>query len=450
MTFLSQSRFHFCTSATPILPDGVELLCSGIAMKTKLLVPILFFSLTIALAACVPMSPDGLTAGQQTAIAGTVTAVIEQERTQTFLTGTPLLPTQTATLAATSTVATATPKNTPTATIAPPSQDVIGPDTYPEGVNPLTGLKVPDPAILRRRPVIMKVSNHLIDYQAHWGLSSADIVFDYYIGWGSDRYAALYYGQDASKIGPIRSIRRVDGHLGSLYQAVIGATGGDKEDVLPYIDAYISPGRYFLDKYLCPGVCDDGRNYVYSVFGDSAALYNYFNYLGYGKDDPDLSGMAFSEAAPSGGEEGSGVWIIWTDVGKAHWIYNPDTSKYHNWTIDESTYYTYQSLIDQNTGEQLSFSNVIVLKAPYTEIKGTLHSIDLIGNSSGYEATIFRDGMAYEVFWKTPQSDKPIQFVDTQGNPFPLKPGNTWIAIFGLTSPTVVESGDWSITFNMP
>ncbi len=418
-------------------------------MKTKILFPLLVISLTLVLAACIPMSPDGLTAGQQTAIAGTVTSVIEQERTQTSRAGTPMQPTQTAMLTATPPEASSTPENTPTATKEPPSQAVIGPDTYPEGVNPLTGLKVADPSLLRRRPVIMKVSNHLIDYQPHWGLSAADIVFDYYIGWGSDRYAALYYGQDSSKIGPMRSIRRVDGHLGSLYQAVFGSTGGDKEDVLPYIDAYI-PGRYFLDKYLCPGVCDDGRNYVYSVFGNSAALSNYFNYLGYGKDDPDLSGMAFSETAPSGGEVGSSVWIIWTDVGKAHWIYSPDSGKYHNWTIDESTSYIYQPLIDQNTGEQLNFSNVIVLKAPYTEIKGTLHSIDLIGNESGYEATIFRDGLAYEVFWKTPQGDKPIQFVDAQGNPFHLKPGNTWIAIFGLSSPTVVENGDWSITFNMP
>ena len=77
-------------------------------------------------------------------------------------------------------------------------------------------------------------------------------------------------------------------------------------------------------------------------------------------------------------------------------------------------------------------------------LKGDFHP------ESGYEATIFRDGLAYEVFWKTPQGDKPIQFVDAQGNPFHLKPGNTWIAIFGLSSPTVVENGDWSITFNMP
>lgn len=417
-------------------------------MKTKKLISLLVISFMLVLSACVPMSPGGLTAGQQTAIAGTVTAVIEQDRTQSLQieTATPAITPQETTT--TSTV----PSEftlTPTATKKASSQEVIGPETYPEGVNPLTGLIVADPSLLRRRPVIMKVSNHLIDYQAHWGLSSADIVFDYYIGWGSDRYAALYYGQDSSKIGPVRSIRRVDGHLGSLYQAVFGSTGGDKIDVLPYLDFYI-PGRYFTDKYLCPGVCDDGRNYVYSVFGDSAALSSYFNYLGYGKDDPDLSGMSFSEQPPQGGEAGASVWIIWTDVGKAQWIYNPETGKYHNWTIDESTYYTYQPLIDQNTGEQLSFSNVIVLKAPYTEIKGTLHNIDLVGNTSGYEATVFRDGMAYEIFWKTPQNDKPIQFQDAQGNPFHLKPGNTWIAIFGLTSPSAVENGDWSITFNMP
>lgn len=417
-------------------------------MKTKKLIPLLVISFMLVLSACVPMSPEGLTAGQQTAIAGTVTAVIEQDRTQSLQieTATPSITPQETTT--TSTVPSEITL-TPTATKKAPSQEVIGPETYPEGMNPLTGLKVADPSLLRRRPIIMKVSNHLIDYQAHWGLSSADIVFDYYIGWGSDRYAALYYGQDSSKIGPVRSIRRVDGHLGSLYQAVFGSTGGDKIDVLPYLDFYI-PGRYFTDKYLCPGVCDDGRNYVYSVFGDSAALSSYFNYLGYGKDDPDLSGMSFSEQPPQGGEAGASVWIIWTDVGKAQWIYNPETGKYYNWTIDESTYYTYQPLIDQNTGEQLSFSNVIVLKAPYTEIKGTLHNIDLVGNTSGYEATVFRDGMAYEIFWKTPQSDKPIQFQDAQGNPFHLKPGNTWIAIFGLTSPSAVENGDWSITFNMP
>ena len=116
--------------------------------------------------------------------------------------------------------------------------------------------------------------------------------------------------------------------------------------------------------------------------------------------------------------------MVWSSYAQANWIYSVDTDKYHNWTINESTNWVYKPLIDQNTGEQLAFSNVIVLKAPYTEVKSTLHSIALLGNTTGYEATIFRDGQAYEVLWKTPQRDKPIQFLDTEGNPFGMMQGD--------------------------
>jgi hypothetical protein len=160
--------------------------------------------------------------------------------------------------------------------------------------------------------------------------------------------------------------------------------------------------------------------------------------------------MAFSEMPPKNGDPGESLWVEWNPSGKANWIYNEETEKYHNWTIDESTNFIYQPLIDQNTGEQLAFSNVIVLKAPYTEIQSTLHQITLTGNTTGYEATVFRDGQAYEVFWKTPRRDMPIQFFDADGVAFPLKPGNSWITIFGTTTPEFVEDDEWTFTFSMP
>ncbi|MDD3949163.1 MAG: DUF3048 C-terminal domain-containing protein [Anaerolineaceae bacterium] len=398
---------------------------------------LLIMSLVVLISACQTIASEGLTEAQQTAIAGTVTAVMQQKTGEPTADSTELAPTATNDAEKTA---------TPTQKI---EYTVVGPDTYPEGVNPLTGLKVDDPELLKRRPVIMKISNHQIDYQPHWGLSSADIIFEYFIGWGANRFAALFYGQDAEKIGPIRSIRRVDGHLGSLYEAVVGSTGGDPIDVLPYLDYYI-PGRYFTDKYLCPGVCDDGRNVVYSVRGNSAALSNYYNSRGYALEDPDLSGMTFSEAIPENGEAGSSAWIYFADSDYSQWVYDEETEKYIRWTYGEATNNEFKPLIDQNTNEPLAFSNVIVLHAPYTEYKTTLHSIDLIGNTEGEKATIFRNGLAYEVSWRTPEADKPIQFFDAEGNPFQLKPGNTWIVIFGLTSPTDIEEGDWSFRFSMP
>jgi len=395
---------------------------------------LVLLTMTLLMSACVtPVAPT-LTDAERTAIAGTVTAVFANNPTVE------VLPSATPTPEPTQ-----APTSEPTPTVPLP----VGPDTYPEGVDPLTGLKVDNPALLHRRPVIMKISNHQIDYQPQWGLSKADLIFEYYIGWGANRFAALYYGQDSDRIGPVRSIRRVDGHLGSLYQAVVGSTGGDGDGVLPYLYNYI-PGRYFVDKYLCPGVCDDGRNLVYSVFGDSAALSNYFTYQGYGLENPDLSGMAFSVIPPEGGEAGASAWVTFGAGEGADFVYDQASGKYLRFAMDETTSNVYSPSIDQNTGEQLAFSNVIVINAYYTEIKTTLHSIDLIGNTDGMPATGFRDGKAYQITWKTPDSGKPIRFFDGNGNPFFLKPGNSWIVLMGTTSWVDIEGGKWSFTFSIP
>ena len=131
-------------------------------------------------------------------------------------------------------------------------------------------------------------------------------------------------------------------------------------------------------------------------------------------------------------------------------VYNSETGKYTHWMMGEATGNVFKPLIDQNTGEPLEFANVVLLQAQYTEFKSTLHSIDLIGNADGEKATIFRDGQAYDVVWKTPQNNKPIQYFDKDGKVFTLKPGNTWVVILGLTSPLSVEDGDWSISFSIP
>ncbi|MGB4595749.1 MAG: DUF3048 domain-containing protein [Anaerolineaceae bacterium] len=393
----------------------------------------LSLSMTFLVSACASTATPTLTTDQQTAVAQTLTAIAPA--------------TKTATVAPTSTP---TPVSTNTATPTPiPTPSVIGPEVYGDGVNPLTGLKVDKPELLNRRPVIMKISNHQINYQPHWGLSAADIVWEYYIGAGANRFAALYYGQDSDRIGPVRSIRRVDGHIGQLYQAVFGSTGGNTEKVLPYLNNYI-PYRYFTDKYLCPGVCDDGRGYVYSVFGDSAALSDYFVNNGVGLDNPGLTGMAFSEQAPQGGEAGDSVWINFSAGELSEWVYDEDLGKYQRFAQDESTSYVYMGTIDQNTNEILAFSNVILLKAEHTMLEDTLFNVELVGNSEGQPAIVFRDGKAYEITWKVTDPEKPIQFFDANGEIFPLKPGNTWMAIMGVSTPDQVDGGEWSFFFSIP
>ena len=51
-----------------------------------------------------------------------------------------------------------------------------GPGDFPEQINPLTGLKAVDPALLDRRPMIVKIQNAPRDSRPAWGLSLADHV----------------------------------------------------------------------------------------------------------------------------------------------------------------------------------------------------------------------------------------------------------------------------------
>lgn len=351
------------------------------------------------------------------------------------------VPTQTATSEPTAT-ATATPEPTP---------GPVGPVDFPENVNPLTGLEVEDPSILDRRPVLVKVSNYPASGRPHAGLSFADIVFEYYIGYGGNRFVALYYGQNSSEIGPVRSGRLVDPTITSLYQGILG-----------FESAYVTIYNRILDVLgnrainggggnICPAICDTGENTVISIFADSGAMTDLAEQRGVINQRYPLEGMAFDSQAPDGGEEGNQVSILYSNSNRGEWRYDEETGQYLRW-IEDTTSGSLEMipLVDRVTEEQLAFSNVVVLFAYHNELAPTMHEINLWDNATGNRAVVFRDGQAYDLTWTTPGRDQPIQFIDQNGDAFPFKHGNTWMAIMGLNSNVTEDEGDWTFTFYLP
>jgi hypothetical protein len=69
---------------------------------------------------------------------------------------------------------------------------------------------------------------------------------------------------------------------------------------------------------------------------------------------------------------------------------------------------------------------------------------------AGMKATFLRDGKLYEGTWKVTEANKPIQFFDSQGNLFPLKPGNTWINITGTNTEYTTDNDVPVINFREP
>lgn len=79
------------------------------------------------------------------------------------------------------------------------------------GTNPFTGQ---GGGRSGQRPLIVCVNN---DYAARpqLGLSQADIVYEYLMeGYGITRFSALFYGEESSQIGPVRSARLINYYMG--------------------------------------------------------------------------------------------------------------------------------------------------------------------------------------------------------------------------------------------
>ncbi len=362
------------------------------------------------------------------------------------------MPTDTPTAPPTPTPTEAEPTPTPTEVFSPtpePTLGAVGPVDFPEDVNPLTGLLVEEPDNLDRRPVLVKVANYPISGRPHAGLSFADMVFEYYIGGGGNRFVGLFYGQDAEQIGPVRSGRMVDPYLTSLYEGILGMAYAD-----PTVNAHIRTilgNRVISDKRLCPGLCDDGRNLVISTFGDSEALTGIASERGVVNQRYLLEGMAFDPNVPDGGQPADVVSIRFSQLNPSEWRFDTESGLFLRWIDNEpGVAIDLIPLVDRVTDEQLAFSNVAVIFVNYNEIAPTLHDINLWDNTGGHRAFVFRDGQAFDLTWRTPNRNQPIQFIESSGDVFFLKPGNTWMVIIGLNSGVTSINSTWTFNFSMP
>jgi hypothetical protein len=305
-----------------------------------------------------------------------------------------------------------------------------------------------DPTILNRRPVLIKVSNWPADVRPQSGLSSADIVFEYYMGLGMNRFVGLFYGQDASRVGSIRSGRLPDAQLGPLYQALLASSGA-------YVTIERAIERALGNRVInegaaaCPMFCRDAKiSSPNNLFGSSAEITKFAKANG---ADPgvkqNLDGMAFDPATPTSVKAGSQVDVVFNDTDKGEWRYDAATGKYLRWidNQDPTVKETLVPLADANTNKQLAFSNVVVIFATYVKSANTVYDITLSTLGVGGKAIVFRDGKAIEGTWKSQGATAPLAFYGADGKPLPVKPGNSWFAFMNTYSTATEKDGQWTV-----
>lgn len=97
-----------------------------------------------------------------------------------------------------------TPQPQHTSTPQPiPIPTSLGPDNFPEGYNPLTGLRVADPSLLDIPALLISISHFPPEARPQAGFSFAPFVYEYFITEGSTRHLAVFYGEGPEPEIPI-------------------------------------------------------------------------------------------------------------------------------------------------------------------------------------------------------------------------------------------------------
>ena len=360
------------------------------------------------------------------------------------------------------------PAPIPTATYEQPlpaateTAQIFGPDAFPQGMNPLTGLPIEDAALLTLPPALVSVANFPVTARPQAGLSFSPFVFEMYIGEGMTRFLALFYGDyprntvtemnqsnmaplDNTLIGPIRSGRLPYESIRKLYNGF-----------LVMASAYRAVSQQLGSTTNVYGSDEDDIN---SALIDVSKLQDIAEASANNPGSMNLTGNQFSLQAPKGGQEARRLWVFYNFLNQVDWQYDPVVGAYLRYQDEADGSGTFIPSTDRLTGEQLAFENVILLSAKHKVLNSERTLIDVELLYSGNEAYLFRDGKVYPIYWNTMNGEyekstglmRPIRFTDREGNPISMKPGQTWVEILDTTATLEeIEAGAWKARFYAP
>ncbi|HYN99633.1 MAG TPA: DUF3048 domain-containing protein [Actinomycetota bacterium] len=247
------------------------------------------------------------------------------------------------------------------------------------------------------------------------GMPQADVVYEELVEGGLTRFLVVFHCQHAPRLGPIRSARLVDPDLLIPYAPVLLGYSG----AAPPVTAKVRSTNGVIN------LVHGANGPAYQRSGSRPAPHNLYTSsdallarpAAQGIKGPPSTGYTFDPGLLAGPPTpgGSGVNLSYSRSSSVGYSYDPGSQKYlrsqggrpHN---DES-------------GAQLSATNVLVFRVPVQIVGGTPH----IGVTGEGEATVLRGGQAVQGKWVRPSLGDHFKLVDGGGQPISLAPGNIWI-----------------------
>lgn len=350
--------------------------------------------------------------------------------------------------------------NTPAPTSTPISPEFFVPDPagFQLDINPLTGLRVESLSLLERRPMVIKITNFPRYVRPQWGLNSADHVYEYYLEDELTRFVGIFYGNNAERVGPIRSGRPFDEQLVRAYKGIFAFAYADDRLIDFWEGSDIEPFLVFEGKNNCPPMCRIGskKDDYNTLFTDTALLSEYAAGRGIEQTRQSLSGLRFeanSKILESGGQL-QRLELRFSPESYSYWEYFPGLRRYFRWQDVErrsKENEVFEPLYDSLTGDQVFADNLIVLRVPaayfYKSKSTEVYDFKFIGEGKAYG---IREGRVFELQWHRPNPDSMLSLTFLSGAPYLLKPGNVWFEVLTDVSPQQTWDLTWRFEFEMP
>lgn len=313
--------------------------------------------------------------------------------------------------------------DSPTTTTGPTTTTTLPPPA------PLTGLPAFDEDVFSRPAISVKLGNNP-DARPQAGLNAADVVYEEEVEGRITRFLVVFHSTEADRVGPIRSVRLMDGLIARPIGGIFVFSGG--QNVPERVQRLEEAGLRHFDEDALQGI--EGAQIIDRDHGNGVRPNILFTSL------PAIWETVESETPPDpifsylpdGQEfEGEDAPAILVPVGprgfNPTWRYDEERDVWERFYGEEP--------FETKDDDQAVADNLIV---QFVERQGE-ESI-VVGEG---EAVIAADGKIVRGTWSRSDPDQPTQYFDEAGNEIAIPPGRTWVhlPLAGSGSVTVLDSG---------
>lgn len=263
------------------------------------------------------------------------------------------------------------------------------------------------------------------------GLNLAQVIYEVVVEGGETRFMSIFWDQDPTMIGPVRSSRHYFLDYSMEHDAIyvhIGWSPMAQRDIPNFgINNINGAAGVFWD------ITDDPYNWQDS-YTSMEKIKSYIKKTGFRTTTEVEPAFLYSDEPIllEDGKRAEKINLNYSWVMSSSYEYDVEKEVYFRFRKDEPH-------MERVSEEQLSAKNIIIQLVRSYPIKGDnagRQEVDTVGSGSGYYIT---NGKHIEITWSKSSRKGKTEYFDKEGNEILLNPGQTWIQIFPTNGTLEIE-----------